>query len=146
MKLLWNPTVMTFDFIVPEMEASAGVQKVGGFSRGWHHKNSIRCGIRKENNYYVLYLYAYVNGKFIVERIDERFEGKEHIYVELGFGLYTYVRICRYGQKEVWFGRQISNLSKSFPIGYQLYPYAETDGENPKKIPLNIKLNNVVIR
>jgi hypothetical protein len=142
MRLLWNPTVMTFDFIVPEMEKSEGVQKVGGFSRGWHQWNSVRLGIRKENDYCVLYLYAYIKGKLIVKRL----------------GGYTYLVGDKIKCILKWKNSQVDVIANDdfatwhfnpftpCKLSYQLYPYAETDGTKPKRVPLNIKLNNVVIR
>ena len=137
MRLLWNPSVMTFDFIVPEMYASEGVQKVIGFSRGWHHWNSVRLGIRKEDTYIVLYFYAYINGKRVIQRLG-RFEIGENVSVELQWGYYIE---CKAND-----GYAFRVAPKcSFPIGYQLYPYAEKDGVEGVQVPLNIKINNLKI-
>jgi hypothetical protein len=128
---------MTFDFIVPEMDASEGVQKVAGFSRGWHHWNSIRLGIRNEDTYIVLYFYAYINGKRVIQRLG-RFEIGEKVSVELQWGYYIE---CKANDK---YSFRIAP-KRSFPIGYLLYPYAEKDGVEGVQVPLNIEINNLKI-
>ena len=145
MRLLWNPTVMTFNFTVPEMQQSEGVQKVGGFSRGWHHKNSIRLGIRKESDYYALYLYAYVKGERIIKRIGNVYE-EVNLEVKLQFKPRCVSVDVMFPSGNTFSKWHYFTSDYSLPIGYQLYPYAETDGKNPKRVPLNVKLNNVVIR
>jgi hypothetical protein len=137
MRLLWNPSVMTFDFIVPEMDASEGVQKVAGFSRGWHHWNSVRLGIRKEENYCVLYFYAYIKGQRIIQRIG-RYQIGELVKCQLHWGHYIE---CKANDGYAF---RIAP-KRSFPIGYLLYPYAEKDGVEGVQVPLNIKINNLKI-
>jgi hypothetical protein len=51
MKLLYKPTKLTCEFIVPEIEKSEGVQKVVGFSRGWHHWNQIVALVMAQMTY-----------------------------------------------------------------------------------------------
>jgi hypothetical protein len=137
MKLLYKPTKLTCDFIVPNIAKSEGVQKVIGFSRGWHHWNSIRLGIRKEDNYCVLYFYAYIKGQRIIQRIG-RYQIGELIKVRLHWGYYIE---CKAND-----GYAFRVAPKcSFPIGYLLYPYAEKDGVEGVQVPIDIKIMNLKI-
>lgn len=137
MKLLWKPTKLTCDIIVPDLAKSHGVQKVIGFSRGWHHWNSIRLGIRKEDTYIVLYFYAYINGKRVIQRLG-RFEIGEKVEVTLQWGYYIE---CKANDKYAF---RIAP-KRSFPIGYQLYPYAEKDGVRGVEVPIDIQISNLRI-
>jgi hypothetical protein len=137
MKLLFKPKRLTCEFIVPDIEKSDGVQKVIGFSRGSHHYNSIRLGIRKENDYCVLYFYAYIKGKRIVQRISRYYIG-ELVKCELRWNDYIE---CKANEGYVF--RVAPKCS--FPIGYQLYPYAEKDGVEGIEVPFDIKIMNLKI-
>jgi len=137
MKLLWNPTKLTCEFIVPDIDKSDGVQKVIGFSRGWHHWNSIRLGIRKEENYCVLYFYAYIKGQRIIQRLG-RYEIGENVSVELHWGHYIE---CKANDGYAF---RIAPRH-SFPIGYQLYSYAEKDGVRGIEVPIDIEIMNLRI-
>jgi hypothetical protein len=138
MKLLWKPTKLTCEFIVPDLAKSHGVQKVIGFSRGWHHYNSIRLGIRKEDTYIVLYFYAYINGKRVIQRLG-RFEIGEIVSVELQWGYYIE---CKANDKYVF---RVAP-KRCFPIGYQLYPYAEKDGVRGVEVDINIVIMDLIIK
>ena len=144
MRLLWNPTVMTFDFIVPEIDASDGVQKVGGFSRGWHHHNSVRLGIRKENDYYALYSYAYVKGERIIKRLGNVYENVK-LQVCLKFTPRYVCADVTFPSGNLFSKWHYFKSDYSLPIGYRLYPYAESDITG-REIEFNVKLNNVVIK
>jgi hypothetical protein len=137
MRLLWKPTKLTCEFIVPDLEKSHGVQKVIGFSRGWHHYNSIRLGIRKEDTYIVLYFYAYIDGKRVIQRLG-RFEIGEKVEVALQWGCYVE---CKANDTYAF---RIAP-KRSFPIGYQLYPYAEKDGVRGLELPIEIEISNLRI-
>jgi hypothetical protein len=137
MKLFYKPTKLTCEFIVPDIAKSEGVQKVIGFSKGWHHWNSIRLGIRKEENYCVLYFYAYIKGQRIIQRLG-RYAIGELVKVKLHWGHYIE---CKAND-----GYAFRVAPKcSFPIGYLLYPYAEKDGVEGVQVPLNIKIINLKI-
>ena len=137
MKLLWKPTKLTCDIIVPDLAKSHGVQKVIGFSRGWHHYNSIRLGIRKEDTYIVLYFYAYIDGKRVIQRLG-RFEIGEIVSVELQWGYYIE---CKANDKYAF---RVAP-KRSFPIGYQLYPYAEKDGVRGVEVDFDIVIMDLII-
>jgi hypothetical protein len=137
MKLLWKPTKLTCEFIVPEIEKSDGVQKVIGFSRGWHHYNSIRLGIRKEDNYCVLYFYAYIKGERTIQRIG-RYEIGEKVSVELNWGSYIE---CRANDGYAF---RVAPRH-SLPIGYLLSPYAEKDGVEGIEVPIDIDIMNLCV-
>jgi hypothetical protein len=138
MKLLWKPTKLSCEFIVPEIDKSDGVQKVIGFSRGWHHYNSIRLGIRKEDTYIVLYFYAYIKGKRTIQRIG-RYEIGELVNCELNWGSYIE---CKAND-----GYAFRIAPKCcFPIGYQLYSYAEKDGVEGVQVPIEIVIMDLKIK
>ena len=137
MKLLWKPTKLTCEFIVPDLDKSHGVQKVIGFSRGWHHWNSIRLGIRKEDTYIVLYFYAYINGKRVIQRLG-RFEIGEKVSVTLQWGYYIE---CKANDKYAF---RVAP-KRCFPIGYQLFPYAEKDGVRGVEVDIEIEISNLKI-
>jgi hypothetical protein len=142
--LLWNPHTLTFSFEVPEMPSSDGVQKILGFSRGYHHWNSVRLGIRKENDYCVLYLYAYVRGERVVKRM-----GKVGISCELMVTLrftrrfvsvsYTNLINTEQGQWHYF------TPHLTVPVGYILHPYFETDAPENKLIPFSPKIWNIQV-
>ena len=144
MDFLLNPRSMQFDFTVPKMAKSEGVQKAGGFSRGWHHHNSVRLGIRKENDYYTLYLYAYVKGERIEKRISNVFESVE-LHVNLKFENRCVSAEVTYPNGNVFSKWHYFKSDYSLPIGYVLESYAEEDFTN-KEIEFNVELKNVVIR
>ena len=137
MKLLYKPTKLTCDIIVPDLDKSHGVQKVIGFSRGWHHYNSIRLGIRKEDTYIVLYFYAYINGKRVIQRLG-RFEIGEKVEVTLQWGYYIE---CKANDKYAF---RVAP-KRSFPIGYQLYSYAEKDGVRGVEVDIEIEIMDLII-
>jgi hypothetical protein len=142
--LLWNPHTLTFTFEVPEMPASEGVQKILGFSRGWHHWNSVRLGIRKENDYCVLYLYAYVRGERVVKRMGKVAVGGE-LMVSLRFDRrfvsVSVINLINTEQSQWhYFTPQLT-----MPVGYLLNPYFETDAPENKVMPFDVKISDVKI-
>lgn len=144
MKLLLNPKSLAFKFKVPEMEATEGVQKVMGFSRGWHHWNSIRLGIRKENDYCVLYMYAYVDGKRIIKRLGKVSIGVE-VLSELRFNNGYASVDCYCGNTVVGSYTYTDVPIFTFPIGFFLYPYAEIDGPENKRTPFEVDIKNLKV-
>jgi hypothetical protein len=142
--LLWNPQTLTFKFEVPEMPATTGVQKILGFSRGYHHWNSIRLGIRKENDYCVLYLYAYVRGELFIERLGK---------VAIGEKIKAIISLKRnyYSVNIFSFGQLVYSLTDSFhgklffPIGYLLTSYFETDAPENKVMAFDVRIWNIQV-
>ena len=112
------------------MEATEGVQKVMGFSRGWHHWNSIRLGIRRseKDSYCSLYLYTYVKGKRNEQLICTSEIGKT-VNVQLEFKHHAFI-----GRVFNEFGKylKVEYAPIYFPIGYQLNSYFETDAPENK--------------
>jgi hypothetical protein len=140
--LLWKPHTLSFTFEVPEMPASEGVQKILGFSKGWHHWNSIRLGIRKENDYCVLYLYAYVRGERIVKRIGKVAGGSELkvlLRFDRRFASASYTNLINTEQSQWhYFTPQLT-----MPIGVLLNPYFETDSPENKVMPFDVRISDV---
>jgi hypothetical protein len=137
--LLWNPHTLTFTFEVPEMPASEGIQKILGFSRGYHHWNSVRLGIRKENDYCVLYLYAYVRGERIVKRMGKVAVGSEsHVVLRFKRG---YI-VCMASNSDIdkW---HYFTPQWTLPLGCLLRPYFETDAPENKVMPFDVRIWDV---
>lgn len=122
-----NKTTQTFHFRVTDMVATDGVQKVKGFSRGYHHANSVRLGIRKENDYYVLYLYAYDNYIRINKRMCVCYLG-DVVTCTLKMDRYIISADVMINHKPAAFASHArKNPTKLCPIGYDLRPYFELD-------------------
>jgi hypothetical protein len=142
--LLWKPHTLTFSFEVPEMPQTTGVQKILGFSRGWHHWNSVRLGIRKEENYCVLYLYAYVRGERIIKRIGKVAVGSElkvSLHFDRRFASASYTNLINTEQSQWrYFTSQLT-----MPFGVLLNPYFETDAPENKVIPFSPKIWDIKV-
>ena len=123
MKLLYKPTKLTCSITIGDWACCTGVQKIVGFSRGWHHWNSIRLGYnRSEGEDIRLFMYVYRNGERIIQRLGY-FKVGEDVSVTLQWGYYIE---CKANDKYAF------RLApkRSFPIGYLLKSYAEIDGTN----------------
>lgn len=142
-KLLWNPTVLTCTLTIGDWPATEGIQKITGFSRGWHHWNSIRVGYnRSENTSFVrLFLYTYVKGKRN-EQLITTVEVGTKVDVELSFKHHVFAAIIRgkFGQYS-----KVEYAPIYFPIGYQLYPYREQDITGVM-LPFEVEINNLCIK
>lgn len=141
--IIINPKTLNFCFIVPDLKPTQGVQKILGFSRGWHHWTSIRLGIRKENDYCVLYFYAYLRGKRIVKRLC-KVNVAESVRVRISLNA-NYASVDCYANQTIIGSYTETGMPKfSFPpVGYLLKPYFETDEPENKKIPLDVIIFNV---
>ena len=143
MKLLLSPTHLTCSLEIGDWKPVQGVQKIIGFSRGWHHWNSIRLGYnRSENTNFVrLFLYTYVKGKRneqligtwqVGTKLDVELTFKHHVFGAVicgDFGQYSKVEYA-----PIW-----------FPIGYLLGSYFETDAPENKVMPFSPKIWDVKI-
>jgi hypothetical protein len=138
MRLLINPIKQEFCFVIPKMLPTEGTQKVRGFSRGHHMNNSIRLGIRKENDYVVFSAYCHINKNVISERIAGQWKEGRIVHCVLTFeknkatASIGYINCLKY-KADVNF-----EMMKTCSIGYELNPYFEEDFTN-KKIDFNIK-------
>jgi hypothetical protein len=137
MRPLWNPHTLSFTFEVPEMPQSEGVQKILGFSRGWHHWNSVRLGIHKENDYCVLYLYAYARGERTILRLG-KFDIGNRVMCQLSWDNGV-VAVAN----SKWQGVKAPLIS--MPIGYLLFPYFETDSPENKVMPFDVRIWDVKV-
>jgi hypothetical protein len=95
------------------------INKLFGFSRGFHHKNSARIGWNCLNNKIYVYAYCYIQGKRVVKKIGnldicEIYHmsiedlGDKYIFIIYDKNKYLSCEI----QKE-----------KTCSIGYRLFPY-----------------------
>jgi len=142
---LFNPSVMTFSMVVPDIAPSEGIQKICGFTRGlsfhrvdyfpyWHISNSIVLGCNRDTktSQVRLFMYAYVDGKLINPKtcvlglFDEGFKldcrikwtGLASIQLQHGNN-----RVANYSTKVT---------TKTLPVGWLLGNYAEIDNTNNK--------------
>jgi len=143
MRLLYNPTHLTCSIEIGDWKPIKGIQKLIGFSRGWHHWNSIRLGYnRAENNNFVrLWLYTYVKGKRN-EQLIGTWEIGTNLKIELSlthdvFSAYVYGTFGQYSKVEY--------APICFPIGYLLNPYFETDSPENKVMPFEVKIWDIKI-
>lgn len=85
-----------------------------------------------------MYFYAYIKGQRIIQRIG-RYEIGELVKCELNWGSYIE---CKAND-----GYAFRVAPKcSFPIGYQLYSYAEKDGVEGVKIDIDIVIMDLKIK
>jgi hypothetical protein len=141
--LLWKPHTLTFSLEIGDWKPVKGIQKLIGFSKGWHHWNSIRLGYnRSENTNFVrIWLYTYVKGKRneqligtwqVGTKLDVELTFKHHVFAAVvcgDFGQYAKVEYA-----PIW-----------FPIGVLLNPYFETDAPENKVIPFKVNIFDVRI-
>jgi hypothetical protein len=136
--LLINPHTLTCSVKIGDWQTCTGVQKILGFSRGWHHWNSIRLGYnRSEGEDIRLFMYVYRNGQRIIQRLGY-FKVGEQVSVSLNWGYYIE---CRANDKYAF---RVAP-KRSFPIGYMLNSYAEKDGVDGVQVPINIEIMNLRI-
>jgi len=97
----------------------------------------VSLGKRKENDYCVLYLYAYVRGERIVKRIDRLVHVSSTVSVciqfdNTGMSIDTGVGTLDLDYFVCYkFSRKINPCK----LSYLLYPYFETDAPENKVIP-----------
>ena len=140
MKLLYNPTQLTCNLTIGDFPPCEGIQKITGFSRGWHHWNSIRLGYNRSENSDVirLWLYTYIRGKQKSKVIGYGKAGES----------FNVMLTWDYVWAEAIVGNQsalIYNGNHACKLGYQLYPYAEIDGTEKRK-PFEVDIKDVVVR
>ena len=142
--LLYNPTHLTCSLEIGDWKPVQGVQKILGFSRGWHHWNSIRLGYnRSENTDFVrLWLYTYVKGKRNEQLIGTWQVGTK-LDVELTFKHHVFAATVRVD----FFGKysKVQYAPIWFPVGYLLGSYFETDAPENKVMPFKVNISDVRI-
>ena len=147
MRILWNPTQLTCNLTIGNWPACEGIQKITGFSRGWHHWNSIRLGYNRSDGakFVRLFMYAYVSGKQVSILIGEFNVGaKVKVNLEMTNTDY-YVSVVVPGMAVRCKQIKFDNHRFTLPIGYQLFPYAEIDGTE-KRTPFNPDIRDLVVR
>lgn len=147
-RLLINPKQLTCHLTIGNWPACQGIQKIIGFSRGLHHKNSIRLGYNRseENDFVRLWMYAYVNSQRIEKPIGEFKIGQEinvHIY-----WLHSLIAIEIYDTSNINFPTHdvyYPRFNATLPIGYLLRPYAEVDGPDNVRTKFDVEISNLRI-
>jgi len=141
--LLINPTQLTCSLEIGDWKPVKGIQKLIGFSKGWHQWNSIRLGYnRSENTNFVrIWLYTYVKGKRNEQLIGTWVVGTK-LDIELTFKHHVFAAIVRgeFGQYS-----KVEYAPIGFPIGYLLYPYFETDAPENKVMPFDVRIWDVMV-
>lgn len=145
---LFNPTRMQFNLTIGDWEATKGIQKISGFTRGlkfhqvdyfpyWHISNSIVLGYNRDSQSSPirLFMYAYVDGKLIdpkeciIGLVDVGAKVKVNLEItESDYYASVIEPLKIIKTKQIKFDER-----KTLPIGWQLFPYAEIDGTNKKK-------------
>lgn len=149
MRILINPTQMSFKFRVPDLPASEGIQKGKGFSRGWHHWNSVRLGFnRSEGSEYVrLFLYGYYKGKQTSHTIVGLFEPNQTLHAHIFWNENYKATIELFDTDGDFKGSADMLTPKStLPLGYELNPYAEVDGETNERIDFKFEYWDLKIK
>jgi hypothetical protein len=137
--LLHNPTIMTFNLTIGDWTAVEGVQKIGGFSRGWHQWNSIRLGYnRSENDRVRLQLYAYIKGRQ-QSKVIGYFNPGDKVDIQLIWGATWIEAVANNNMATLYNGNNACKL------GYQLYPYAEIDGDDNKRVPFDVEVRDLKV-
>ena len=108
------------------------VNKICGFSIGWHHRYSYRFGWRTLNGKIYIVAYVYEMGEFIIK---EFFEVSNDQKIKL-----TIVIIRHMVVMTAETTRSISHTfyAPSFRLGYLLYPYYGGKKEAPHNIEVNM--------
>lgn len=111
------------------------VNKLFGFSNGWHHKNSYRFGWNSLYGKIHVYGYSYINGKrfsqeFAVIRPNEEY--RMTIRVKNGKCIYTIT------DSEFKINQIVVNVPSKSIYGYMLWPYFGGNKTAPQKIKINL--------
>lgn len=124
-RILINPKVATIDFVVTEdfiyhhtnPICIRDVNKLGGFSRGLHHKNSFRFGWEWRDNRLHIFRYVYEDGVRKITPIQSYALGERVVLTE--------------------------RFDKGFWLGVRLSPYfggdCPSDRDRKAKIKMKIK-------
>lgn len=122
--IYWKPTRMTLTFKFDESakysttgEDGDDWNKLGGFSRGWHHQNSVRIGWRWNDamGKVELCTYRYINGTRKFEKLG---------YASIGETEFFTVQIHD-GKLPSW--------------GYKLHPYFGGNEKAPHEIKIRLR-------
>ena len=145
MKPLFNPSVMTFTMVVPDIAPSEGIQKICGFTRGlsfhqvnyppyWHISNSIVLGCNRSSqaSWVKLWMYGYTNGVHFQEALGMFEEGTKINVAEKWDTKKGAASIDIYNKLGEFASMSTPILSKTLPIGWLLGNYAEIDNTNNK--------------
>ena len=112
------------------------INKLYGFSQGWHHKNSIRFGWVPDfniKNMIKIYAYYYNNGK------------RNHMYIKTIKTEETYfssIKINDDNTAELMFDNKVIIIYYKKPkyfLGYYLYPYFGGDNTAPNDMEIEVK-------
>jgi len=152
MKLLINPTTLTFTFEIPSMPATEGVQKILGMAIGlkhhrvdyfpyWHRSNSILLGASAavKDGPVKLWNYSYVDGVHVQEEMGVFNVGME-LDAELSWGKRADIWLYDKGSMVEFSVAAHSPPKPLFPIGYLLNSYFETDAPENKRKPFNVRI------
>src|SRR5574343_457087 len=148
-KPLYNPHTLTCSIIIGDWPICEGIQKIIGFSRGWHHRNSIRLGYNRDSweSPVRLFMYAYIGGKLI--------DPKECVIGMFDVGTFCDLQLHSYDSSNIsavvcepfampkFLHKQIINHTCKF--GYLLNSYAELDGPKNEQIAFKVDIKDLKV-
>jgi len=157
MRLLINPTVLTFSFEIPSMPATTGVQKILGMAIGlkhhrvdyfpyWHRSNSILLGASAavKDGPVKLWNYSYVDGKKVQREMGVYEVGTE-LQVRLRWN--NPISDIEVRQNNQFMDYSVVSLDPpiTLPVGYILKNYMEEDGNENKQIPFKVNIWDIKV-
>lgn len=113
------------------------INKLFGFSVGYHHKNSARFGWNCQDGEITIFAYCYVNGERDYKKITTVKTNKEYTFKIVNMGIYYFFQITDDSSSiEIII---VNEMTSS--IGYKLWPYF--GGNNKVPHTMNIKMIQV---
>lgn len=129
--ILFNETNKYIDETVDKFD----VNKLIGYSKGLHHKNSYRFGWNCLNDKIHIYGYSYINGVRVIDEICEVDIDKEYtllIRTKNGKVIYTVI------DSEYQMKQAVQKITTKKIFGYNLWPYFGGNKTSPKNMLIEL--------
>jgi len=123
------------------MEDIQDINKLWGFSSGFHHKNSLRIGWYCEEGEVFFYAYLYKDGCRYVKRLGSARTGIAGFYlVYRGGGNYTLTSVMKetFNKEEVRVDQTYVQMNTKWGWGYMLKPYFGGNNTAPRDFEITI--------
>jgi hypothetical protein len=111
------------------------INKLFGFSRGWHHKNSARFGWNCIDGKINIYAYCYVDGERKYKEVCSVNILTNYQMSINDFGSFYLFSV--YSNRNI--NEVIIEKNKTTSFGYKLYPYFGGNKKSPQKIKILMK-------
>lgn len=111
------------------------VNKLIGYSKGYHHQDSYRFGWNCIENKIHIYAYSYIDGIRVIDEICEVETDKYYTFLirtKNGKVIYT-VTDSEYNMKQV-----VQKITTKKVLGYNLWPYFGGNKTAPKNISIEL--------